>query len=501
MAKTASSNSSAVRSFAGNFIDGAWLAPSSGIHDDIINPATEEVIGSAPRANAADAEAAIVAARKAFDHGPWPRMSGADRSAKLRDFYDALKRRSADLLELMVLETATVPMLLDMAVNMPMQQLEACIEFARRDPVTSLPVSLHPNMLGGKSLGAAVSVREPVGVVSAITPFNFPFLVNMLKVAPALAAGCTMVLKSSPYTPLQTLLFGEIAEEIGLPPGVLNVIHGEGEAGEIMASHPLVDMVTFTGSDHIGALVNLAAAKSMKRVTLELGGKSAVIVRKDADIEQAIAWIMYNQAGHAGQGCARTSRILVDRAIKKVFVDQIIAAAKAVTVGDIRDPNTYMGPLIREVQRKRTEDAVASALRKGDGTLIHGGRRPPGVERGFFYEVTLFDDVANDSTLGQEEIFGPVGAIMGFDSDDEAIALANDSRYGLGGSIWSRDVGGAFEMARKIRTGNVYLNGGTGGYQVLEPFGGYKHSGLGREMGAEGFNGYTELKSIMFHAG
>lgn len=495
------SESQTIRAYVGNFIDGRWLEPHSGLFDDIIDPATELVIGRAPRADGVDTEKAILAARKAFDEGPWPRMSRADRAAKMRDFYDTFEKRRDELRELIVSETGAVPMLLDMAIDMPMQQLSACIEFAQRDPMEPLPPRLSPTIGGGMTLGSAVMIREPVGVIAAITPFNFPFLVNMLKVAPALCAGCTVVLKSSPYTPLQTLLFGEIAEEIDLPPGVLNVIHGEGDAGELMASHPLVDMVTFTGSDSIGMLVSQAAAKTMKRVSLELGGKSSVIVRRDANQDEAVAWIMYNQAGHAGQGCARTSRILVDRAIKAEFTERLLAAARSVKVGNVRDPTTYMGPLIREIQRQRTDDAVQNAIRSGDGKLLCGGTRPEGMDRGFYYDVTLFDDVINSSTLGQEEIFGPVGAIIGFDTDREAVKLSNDSRYGLGGAIWSRDVGGAFEMAREIRTGNVYLNGGTGGYQVMEPFGGYKRSGLGREMGLQGYHSYTEIKSIMYRAG
>jgi aldehyde dehydrogenase (NAD+) len=312
--------------------------------------------------------------------------------------------------------------------------------------------------------------------------------------------GNTVVLKPSPYTPLEALVLGEAAEAAGLPPGVLNVVTGGTEVGTMLTADPRVDLVSFTGSDAVGARILAQAAPTLKRVLLELGGKSALIVRADADIEAATDAGVFATTNQAGQGCVLWTRHLVHNAVKDAYVGRLTEKLSAVVVGDTADPATTMGPLIRESQRARVSGYVEKGLAEG-GTLVLGGRRPAHCERGFFYEPTLFTDVDNRSTIAQEEIFGPVSAVIGFDDDDEAVRIANDTVYGLSGHIFSRDAGTAFEMASRLRTGQVLVNGGNGTTNPWDPFGGVKRSGIGRELGEEGFLEFTEAKVIRFRAG
>ncbi|MGI4941102.1 MAG: aldehyde dehydrogenase family protein, partial [Janthinobacterium lividum] len=353
---------------------------------------------------------------------------------------------------------------------------------------------------GGRSFGGAVVTRDPIGVVSAITPYNSGFLLGLMKAVPAMAAGNSVVLKPSPYTPLQTMLIAELVAGLDLPAGVFNVVTGGPEVGRPVSADPRVDMVSFTGSDAVGAMVMAQAAPTLKKVHLELGGKSPLIVRHDADLELAVMAGLYGFVFQAGQGCSMTTRMLVDDRIRPAFTEALAARVAGLKVGDPLDPDTFMGPLIREVARERTESFCARAIEQG-ARLVLGGRRPAGLERGFFFEATIFDDVANDSHLGQCEVFGPIAAIIGTGSDEEAVRLANESDYGLGGAIVSGDKGIAFEMALQMRTGQVMINGGPGGFHPDMPFGGYKRSGLGREWGEEGYNEYTEIKSIGYPAG
>jgi len=355
-------------------------------------------------------------------------------------------------------------------------------------------------MSGIKMLGAGVTVREPVGVVAAITPYNFPFFMNVAKVVPALAAGNAVVLKPSPFTPFEALILGEAATAAGLPKAVLNVVTGGRDVGEMLTTDRRIDLITFTGSDSVGAAIQAQAAPTLKRLLLELGGKSALIVREDANLDQALGAGLFNFTWHAGQGCNLNTRHLVHNAVREQYVERLAEMARAMKVGNPADPAVGVGPLIREAQRRRTEQYVDIALSEG-ARLVAGGKRPPGLEKGFFYEPTLFDAVDNRSRIAQEEVFGPIGVVIGFDSDEEAVALANDSEYGLSGGIFSADVGRAYEMALQIRTGEVYLNGGSGGMSSHAPFGGIKRSGYGREYGVDGINEYTYNKSIIFHAG
>ena len=480
------------------YIDGEWVTPSE--REAVINPADESLIAEAPVGGLAEMEAAIAAARTAFDNGPWPRLPVAARQAKLTEFLDAIERRKAEIVDLIVAEAGATRMLADyLQYGIPMQHARHMVAIASRPAVTPLPVETTPNAQGTITLGAGVISREPMGVVAAITPYNFPFFLNVGKVIPALAVGCTVVLKPSPYTPFEALLLGQIAEEVGLPKGVLNVVTGGIEAATLLTTDKRVDLISFTGSDKVGAMIQAQAAPTLKRCLMELGGKSALIVRPDANLMQA-AMTGASYCTHAGQGCALLTRHLVHNSVRADYVEMLKGMIGHLKIGNPADPSVTFGPLIREVARTRTESYVDIALSEG-ATLVTGGKRPVGLDRGYYYEPTLFDNVSNASRLAQEEVFGPICAVIGYDSDEEAISLANDSDFGLSGGIFSADVGRAFEMALQIRTGGVSINGGSGRMSSHAPFGGIKRSGYGREYGEEGLNEFTYVKTIGFHGG
>ena len=478
------------------YVGGEWVK-ASGEPEPVLNPATEEVIGLAPVGGRSEVDAAIAAARHAFDKGPWPRMAPTERAAKLRELHAALMRRRDDIIRLIVLEAGAVATIAPIQFGMPMMLAMNAIEEGSRSRDKPLVPGTVPNATGGRSFVGGVVRREPVGVISAITPYNFPYLLNIVKLFPALITGNTVVLKPSPYTPYCALIVAEAVAEVGFPEGVVSVVTGGKEVGELMTTDPRVDLITFTGSDAVGSAIMAQGAKTLKRLHFELGGKSAMIVRADANLPAAVAaGMMY--LSHSGQGCAITSRHLVHNSIRKQYVEMMVERHRALKIGDPSDPSANFGPLIRESQRARVEHYVAEGL-KGGATLATGGRRPEGFPKGFFYEPTLFDNVDNKSTLAQEEVFGPVGAVIGFDTDEEAIDMANDSQFGLSGSVWSADLAAAFDIACAVRTGGVSINGGGSvPGSPVSPFGGFKRSGFGREWGEEGVNAFTELKSISF---
>ena len=484
------------------YIDGIWYAAEGG-SEAVVNPATEDVIGHAPVASLAQVEAAIAAARTAFDDGPWPTMAMDERAAIMDRMVAALRARQVDIAALIVAEVGCAQGITHaMQVANPINHLISTIKYARRDEPEQLPVDITPNLFapnGPMNIGGITVVREPIGVVSAITGYNFPFLLNLAKIGPALLAGCTMVLKPSPFTPWSALLLGEIAEQIGLPKGVLNVITGGIAEGQALCTDPRIDMVTFTGSEGVGASIMAQAAPTLKKVHLELGGKSAMIVRHDADVTRAAAMAVGFLSVNAGQGCAIPTRLLVHNSIRPAFVATAVAIAAQIKVGDAADPTVTMGPLIRESQRAKVEHYIELGKSAG-ATLVCGGGRPAGLAKGFFTELTLFDDVTNDMAIAQDEIFGPVGCIIGFDSDDEAIRIANDSRYGLNGAIETADAAAGYAMALRIRTGSVALNGGTG-TMSFAPIGGYKRSGIGREYGPHWLREYQHEKSVFYPIG
>lgn len=489
--------------FNGLYINGQWLPPASDAQEEVINPATEALIGLAPVGGLGEADAAMEAARQAFDSGPWPRLPQAERTTFMRRMHSALMERAESLKALMVAEGGfTLALAHMMNYARPMELFALALERSLLPSVQTLPVgtAMNPfNPAGPALIGSGVVVREPVGVVTAITAYNAPFLINLSKIVPALLAGNTVVLKPSPYTPFSALLFGEIASEIGLPPGVLNIVTGGPEVAQALTSDTRVDMVTFTGSEAVGVAILGQAAPTVKKVLLELGGKSALILRADADVQKAAMEGVFQVATHCGQGCALATRHLVHNSIRPAYVEMMKAIAGHIVVGDPANPATQLGPLIRGAARDRVERMVQQGCDEG-AKLVLGGSRPAHLDKGFFHNITVFDDVHNSMRIAQDEVFGPVASVIGFDTDEEAVQIANDSRYGLYGGIHSRDPAKAYEMALQMRTGGVVINGGL--YRQNDaPFGGYKRSGLGREYGAGWQHEYTHEKAIVFPIG
>ncbi|MFH5824550.1 aldehyde dehydrogenase family protein [Georgenia sp. AZ-5] len=482
---------------SGIYIDGGWTSPSDHTLVDVENPATEEIIARVPAATSADVARAVTAARRAHDEGGWGRTTPAERREVLQRFAEIMDRRKDELVEMNVAECGSVRWFAEAgqvggAIAHLRSTIDAMASFAWEQPS-------QPHF--GNGIGQGLVVRESYGVVALISAYNFPLWLNMTKLAPALAAGCTVVLKPATTTPLEGLVLAEIGEEAGLPPGVLNVITGDRVPTQALVNHPDVDMVSFTGSDAVGTQIYQQAAASLKKVVLELGGKSANIVTEDADLDAVATEVVTHTIIQAGQGCSLLTRTLVHRSRQSELVEKIAAGLEAVRVGDPSDPATQMGPLISAAQRHKVEDMIAAGKEAG-ATLVTGGGRPAGLERGYFIEPTLFTDVENTMRIAREEIFGPVNVVIGFDTDDEAVALANDNPYGLSGAVHAHDPVRAYSIARRLRTGAVIINGGGGAFpDISMPFGGYKASGLGREYGAWGIDEYLQTKSIGWGVG
>jgi aldehyde dehydrogenase (NAD+) len=483
------------------YIDGRWERTDAS--EAVLNPATETAIGQAPVGSTAAARAAIASARSAFDRGPWPHLAMAERAAVMSRMHAALAANRDRIRQLIIAEVGCAQGITNaMQVDAPLSHFASAVAHSASDDRRYLPIEATANLMnpaGPRILGSGSVVREPVGVVAGITGYNFPFLLNLAKIVPALLAGNTLVLKPSPFTPYSALLFGEIADDVGLPKGVLNIVTGGVEVGSLLSADPDVDMVSFTGSEAVGIAIMQQAAPTLKRVHLELGGKSALIVRADANVEQAAIGAVAGLSVNCGQGCALLTRFLVHNSIRAQFVDIAKAVASRWKIGDPADPTVLMGPLIRESQRGKVERLIAQGREEG-ARLVCGGGRPAHLSKGFFTDITLFDGVDNRMTIAQEEVFGPVGVTIGFDTDEEAIAIANDSRYGLNGGILSADAATAYEMSLKIRAGSVYINGGTGKMSYA-PIGGYKRSGIGREYGPDWLKEFTEEKSIFYPVG
>lgn len=486
------------------YIDGQWVSSQERGREPIVNPATEQVIGESPVGGRVEAEAAIAAARQAFDHGPWARMSMAERAAVMRRLRGALVEHSERIKALLVAEAgATHGILNGPQFGGAIRALDFAIEQGLRMKPEMTPVEINPNPYnpqGPDMVGAASVEHEPFGVVVGITAYNYPLFLTLGKIAPALMAGNSIVIKPSPFTPYSSLLFGQMADQAGIPQGVLNIVTGGAEVGTMLSTDPRVDMISFTGSDTVGALIMAQAAPTLKKVHLELGGKSALIVRADADVQSSAMLALMCFTMHSGQGCALLTRYVVHNSIRSQFVATIKAALGHWRQGDPADPSVLMGPMIRPASRAKTERYVQLGLDSG-ATLVAGGKRPAHLVKGYFFEPTLFDDVDNRSALAQDEIFGPVGAVIGFDTDEQAIALANDSPLGLYGAVNSADKAEAFRIARRLRTGNVWINGGINDLTVEVPFGGYKRSGIGREFGPRWLAEYMQEKAIVYPVG
>jgi aldehyde dehydrogenase (NAD+) len=481
------------------FIDGRYVESSGDATSAVTNPATEEQIGLVPVGTVADARRAVAAARKAFDEGPWGRSTPQQRARVLGAMADIMTRRYPELVELNIAEAGSIrPLAEFLQVGVPIEHLRDFAERLLYKYDFETPQQPYVGAGGLAGIGQGIVQREAIGVASLITPYNFPLFLNVFKLAPALAAGCTVILKPSPDTPLEALILGEIADEAGLPPGVLNIVTGDLEASAELTTNPAIDMVSFTGSDAVGRKVYTQASDTLKRVVLELGGKSANILFEDTDIEKALPQIVMNFTTHAGQGCSLQTRTLVHESIFDDVVNGVKTALDHIKVGNPADPTVTMGPLISAAQRGRVEALIKIGLDEG-GQIAYGGGRPAGLDKGFYVEPTVFVDLDNSKTLARREVFGPVSVIMPFSGDEEAIRIANDSEFGLGGGVWSKDTVRALNVARRIRTGQVTINGGGGGgLSPYSPFGGYKHSGLGREWGAAGLEEYLQTKSILW---
>jgi aldehyde dehydrogenase (NAD+) len=474
-------------------VDGALVAASDGATYENVNPATEEVIGAAADGGAADMDAAIAAARRAFDETSWS-TDHAFRVHCLRQLHTALSKHADELRATTVAEVGC-PVSLTYGA-----QLDSPIE----------GIEWLANLVEGYSWEEDLGVdtpfgipshrylwREAAGVVAAITPWNFPNQINLAKVVPALGAGNTVVLKPAPDTPWTALLLGKlVVEETDIPAGVLNIVtSSRHEVGAQLSADPRVDLVSFTGSTATGRAIMAAAAATVKKCFLELGGKSASIVLDDADIAAAAAGVAFQITSHAGQGCAITSRWLVPRARYDEAVDAVVGMLGDWPYGDPTDPSTMMGPLVREGQRQRVLGYIETGRAEG-ATVALGGGIPAHLPTGYYVEPTVLVDVDPDSTVAQEEIFGPVLAVIPYDgTEDQAVAIANNSQYGLSGAVTSASIERARRVARRIRTGTIGLNGGIY-YGPNVPFGGYRQSGIGREMGVAGFEEYLEIKTV-----
>ncbi|GAA2120813.1 aldehyde dehydrogenase [Kitasatospora saccharophila] len=468
------------------FIGGQWVEPAGSRTIEVVSPVTEQVVGRVPHATPADVDKAVAVARSAFDHGPWPRLPLAERIEVVTRIKDTLAARHQELAELVTLQNGS-PMLFSVrgqalsAVGAFGTALAAAARFTEEDE--------------RQGTGGPVLVRrEPVGVVAAITPWNVPQLTIAGKLAPALLAGCTVILKPSPETPLDANWLAGICAEAGLPDGVLSVLPADRETSAYLVSHPGIDKVAFTGSVGAGKAIMAAAAQNLTRVSLELGGKSAAILLEDADLSVAVPAVVGGTcAANSGQACVALTRVLVPSARYDEVAAALAAAFAALKVGDPADPSTVVGPMVTRNQQQRNLDYIRIGQEEG-AKVLTGGGVPEGLTTGWYVQPTLFGDVTNDMRIAREEIFGPVVCLIRYEGEDEAVALANDSDFGLSGAVFGADARRAAEVARRVRTGSVTVNGFR--LDLAAPFGGYKNSGIGREFGPEGLSAYFEYKTV-----
>jgi len=463
------------------YINGAWVSSTGTGSIEVVNAATEEVMGSIPKGTAEDVDRAARGASDAF--AQWSKTSVDERSKTLVRVQEALTARTADIATLISKEVG-MPFTLSnlIQVGLPIMSFATMSQIVRE-------------IAFEEEISSSLVVREPIGVVGCIAPWNYPLHQICAKVAPAIAAGCTVVLKPSVVAPLNVFVLAEVFDEIGLPAGVFNLVTGPGTVvGEAISSHPLIDMVSFTGSTRAGKRVMQLAADNVKRVALELGGKSPNVILEDADLSKAVPSGVSACFLNSGQTCSALTRMIVPRSRLAEVENLAVQAAATYKPGDPFDPETRLGPLVSASQRERVRGYIKKGVEEGAKLLCGGAEAPEGLEKGYYVRPTVFSEVTNDMTIAKEEIFGPVLSIIPYDTEEEAVRIANDTVYGLAGGVWAGDKERAQEVARKLRTGQVEVNGGR--FNPMAPFGGYKQSGIGRELGHYGLEEYLEVKAI-----
>jgi len=464
------------------YIDGAWVAPSGKETIDVINATTEDVMGTIPQCTPDDVDKAAKAARKAFD--AWSQTSVEDRAKFLQRIHEGLQARSDEIAETVSRENG-----MPLGISKLAQAMLPIMNMAGFSQVVAdYPFS--------ETVGTSDVIKEPVGVVACITPWNYPLHQVVLKVAPALAAGCTVVIKPSELAPLTAWILAEVVDDVGLPAGVFNLVSGTGPVvGEALVTHPEVDMISFTGSTRAGRRISELASPSVKRVALELGGKSPNVILDDADLESAVKAGIAGAYLNSGQTCTALTRMLVPKA-KLADAERIAKeVAESFTPGDPFDGNTRLGPLVSAQQQERVRGYIKKGIEEGAKLVTGGPEQPEGLEKGFFVKPTVFSDVRNDMTIAQEEIFGPVLSIIPYEDEEDAVRIANDTIYGLAAAVFSGDKEHAKTVAKRIRAGQVQIN--EGGFNPNAPFGGFKQSGKGREAGKYGLEEFLEIKALL----
>jgi aldehyde dehydrogenase (NAD+) len=469
------------------FINNEWRDAESGATLDVINPATEETIARVPSAGQGDLDRAVAAARAALD-GPWGTFSARERGRLVWNIGEKLMEKADEIARLETLHNGK-PIFESRRIELP--AAAECFQY-----YAGWSDKIHGETIPVKGNYLTYTLREPVGVVAAIVPWNFPLLLTAWKVAPALACGNTVVIKPASQTPLTALALAEIAADVGLPPGVVNVVTGPGATlGQMIVTHPGIDKIAFTGDTSTGRQIMRASADTLKRITLELGGKSPNIVFGDADLDAAVRGATTGIFYGKGEVCAAGSRLLVDRSVRDQFLEKVAARATKMTPGDPMDPKTRLGAIASKAQLDRDLRYIETAKAEGATLLAGGSRADIGTGKGYFLQPTVFGGVTSSMTIAREEIFGPVLAAIDFVDVDEAIARANDTSYGLAAAVWTRDIKKAHYVARKLQAGTVWINT-YNIYDTAAPFGGYKQSGFGREMGAHALEHYTQVKSV-----